>query len=151
MGRKKADEELEIEKKIESKNEKKEKIETEQTDKVMTEDEKRKIKVEKIIKKAKEKGQITYGELATELDDINPEQIDKVFDEFEKLGVDLLKEEFEEEPNEEDLKEVEELKLATAIKLAKDSVSEIEKAGYAVTVEEIDGQNDYQIIIKVQK
>ena len=40
------------------------------------------------------------------------------------------------------------LKLATAIKLAKDSVSEIEKAGYAVTVEEIDGQNDYQIIIK---
>ena len=77
----------------------------------ITEDEKRKIKVEKIIKKAKENGKITYGELATELNDINPDQIDKVFDEFEKLGVDLLKDEFEEEPDEEDLKEVEDLKL----------------------------------------
>ena len=81
------------------------------TEKEMTEEEKRKIKVEQILKKAKENGKITYGELATELNDINPEQIDKVFDEFEKLGVDLLKDEFEEEPNEEDLKEVEELKL----------------------------------------
>jgi len=77
----------------------------------MTDDEKRKIKVEKILKKAKENGKITYGELATELNDINPDQIDKVFDEFEKLGVDLLKDEFEEEPDEEDLKEVEDLKL----------------------------------------
>ena len=50
-------------------------------------------KVSKILKKAKENGKITYGELATELDDVNPEQIDEVFDEFEKLGVDLLKEE----------------------------------------------------------
>ena len=72
---------------------------------------KEKLKWKKILKKAKENGKITYGELATELNDINPEQIDKVFDEFEKLGVDLLKDEFEEEPNEEDLKEVEELKL----------------------------------------
>ena len=73
--------------------------------------EKRKQKVNNIIKKAKEKGKITYGELATELDDINPDQIDKVFDEFEKMGVDLLKDDFEDEPNEEDLKEVENLKL----------------------------------------
>ncbi len=73
--------------------------------------EKRKQKVNNIIKKAKEKGKITYGELATELDDINPDQIDKVFDEFEKMGVDLLKDDFEDEPNEEDLKEVEDLKL----------------------------------------
>ena len=79
--------------------------------KEMTDEEKRKIKVEKIIKKAKENGKITYGELASELNDINPDQIDKVFDEFEKLGVDLLKDEFEEEPDEEDLKEVEDLKL----------------------------------------
>ena len=77
----------------------------------LSDEEKRKIKVEKIIKKAKENGKITYGELATELNDINPDQIDKVFDEFEKLGVDLLKDEFEEEPDEEDLKEVEDLKL----------------------------------------
>ena len=77
----------------------------------IADEEKRKNKVEKILKRAKENGKITYGELATELNDINPEQIDKVFDEFEKLGVDLLKDEFDEEPDEEDLKEVEELKL----------------------------------------
>ena len=43
------------------------------------------------------------------------------------------------------------IKLATAIKLAKDSTEEIRKAGYNVTMEEIDTENDYQIIIKVQK
>lgn len=68
-------------------------------------------KVNSILKKAKEKGQITYGDLATELDDINPEQIDQVFDAFEELGVDLLTDDMEEEPDIEDLKEVEELKL----------------------------------------
>ena len=68
-------------------------------------------KVTKIIKKAKEKGKITYGELASELDDINQDQIEKVFDAMEAMGVDVLKDEFEDEPNEADLKEVEDLKL----------------------------------------
>ncbi len=68
-------------------------------------------KVNIILKKAKEKGQITYGDLATELDDVNPEQIDQVFDAFEELGVDLLSDDLEEEPDIEDLKEVEDLKL----------------------------------------
>lgn len=68
-------------------------------------------KVDSILKKAKEKGKITYGDLATELDDVNPEQIDKVFDAFEELGVDLLNDDLEEEPDIEDLKEVEDLKL----------------------------------------
>ncbi len=68
-------------------------------------------KVNNILKKAKEKGKITYGDLAKELDDVNPEQIDKVFDAFEELGVNLLSDDGEEEPDIEDLKEVEELKL----------------------------------------
>ena len=68
-------------------------------------------KVNSILKKAKEKGKITYGDLATELDDVNPEQIDKVFDAFEELGVDLLSDDMDEEPDIEDLKEVEDLKL----------------------------------------
>ncbi len=51
-------------------------------------------KVQDILKKAKEKGQITYGELATQLGDINTEQIDKVFDAFEEFGVDVLKDDF---------------------------------------------------------
>ena len=47
--------------------------------------------------------------------------------------------------------DISKMKLATAIRLAKDSVNEIKEAGYNVLVEEIDGMNDYQIIIKVQK
>ena len=54
---------------------------------------------------------MTYGELAKELEDTNPEQIDKVFDAFEEMGVSLLNDDFEEEPDIDDLKEVEDLKL----------------------------------------
>jgi len=68
-------------------------------------------KVKNIVKKAKESGKMTYGELAKELEDTNPEQIDEVFDAFEEMGVNLLNDDFEEEPDIEDLKEVEELKL----------------------------------------
>ena len=67
-------------------------------------------KVKEIIEKVKTKGKITYGELASELDDANSEQIDKVFDAFEDLGVDILQEDLE-EPNIEDLQEVEDIKL----------------------------------------
>ena len=70
-----------------------------------------KEKVSKILEKAKEQGSITLGDLAKELDDVNPEQIDKVFDVFEEMGVNLLTDDGEEEPNVEDLKEVEDLKL----------------------------------------
>ena len=66
-------------------------------------------KVKKIIEKAKENGKMTYGELATELDDTNPEDIDKVFDAFEDLGVDLNDD--LDEPDIEDLENVEEIKL----------------------------------------
>ena len=69
-------------------------------------------KVNSILQKAKEQGQITYGDLAKELDDVAPDQIDKVFDAFEEIGIDLLNDDdFDEEPDDEDLKEVENLKL----------------------------------------
>lgn len=68
-------------------------------------------KVKNIVEKAKEKGKITYGELATELGDINPEQIDKVFDAFEEMGVDVLKDDFDEEPDVEELEKVEDIKV----------------------------------------
>lgn len=78
-------------------------------------EEKGKLKEEKvssILKKAKEKGQITYEDLAKELDDVTPDQIDEVFDAFEEIGIDLLSDDdFDEEPDDEDLKEVENLKL----------------------------------------
>ena len=68
-------------------------------------------KVKDIVQKAKEKGKITYGELATELGDINPEQIDKVFDAFEEMGVVVLKDDFDEEPDVEELEKVEDIKV----------------------------------------
>ncbi len=69
-------------------------------------------KVSKIIEKIKSKGEITYEELAKDLEDTNIEKIEEVFDEFEKMGMqDAIKDNYEDEPNIEDLKEVEELKL----------------------------------------
>ena len=88
-------------KKVEKKNEKTSK------DNVIKDE-----KVNKILKKAKEQGKITYGDLAKELDDVNPDQIDQVFDAFEEMGVNLLSDDIDdEEPDIEDLKEVEDLKL----------------------------------------
>jgi len=69
-------------------------------------------KVKGILKKAKEKGNITYGELATELgEDANPEQIEKVFDAFEEMGVDVIKDDDFDEPDIEALEELEEIKI----------------------------------------
>ena len=70
-----------------------------------------KEKINSIIKEAKENGKMTYGDLATKLNDVNPEEMDSVFDACEEIGVDLLPDDFEEEPDLEDLKEVENLKL----------------------------------------
>ena len=78
----------------------------EETDKIKSQ------KVNSLLQKAKEMGQITYGDLAKELDDVEPDQIDQVFDAFEEIGVDLLSDDdLDEEPDIEDLKEVENLKL----------------------------------------
>ena len=68
-------------------------------------------KVQDIVQKAKAKGKITYEELAKELENTNPDQIDKVFDAFEEMGVNILNDDFEDEPDIDDLKEVENLKL----------------------------------------
>ena len=69
-------------------------------------------KVMNIIKKAKEKGKITYGELANELEDTNPEQLDKIFDTFEDLGVDIKdSDDLDIEPDIDDLEEVENIKV----------------------------------------
>ena len=71
-----------------------------------------KDKVTKILSTAKEKGNITYGELAAELGEANPEQIEKVFDAFEELGVNVLKDDVDFlEPDIDDLNEVEDIKL----------------------------------------
>ena len=69
-------------------------------------------KIDKIIEKAKKVGSITYGELALELGDLTPDQIEEVFEKFEKNGINIYKEETDDdEPDLEDLEEVEEIKL----------------------------------------
>lgn len=68
-------------------------------------------KVKNILEKAKRQGKITYGEIASELDDANPDQIEKVFDAFEELNVDLKEDLDDEEPDLEDLEEVEDIKI----------------------------------------
>ena len=70
-------------------------------------------KLNNIIRKAKEKGKITYGELASELDNANTDQIDKVFDAFEDMGVNVLKDDDLdlEEPDLEELEAVEDIKV----------------------------------------
>ena len=102
--------EKDLENKEESKEEKKE--ENNKAVDVQISDNKEKEKVMKILKTAKEKGKITYGELAAELGEANPEEIDKVFDAFEELGVNVLKDEDDLlEPDIEDLEEVEDIKI----------------------------------------
>lgn len=82
----------------------------EEAKKEKSEDEQAKVK--QILEKAKKQGKITYGELASELEEANVDQIDKVFDAFEELGVDILKDGLEdEEPDIEDLEEVEDIKV----------------------------------------
>ncbi len=66
--------------------------------------------VEKVIEKAREEKKVTYGELANELENTSPEELDKVFDAFEELGVDLIQDDFE-GPDIDDLKEVEDIPL----------------------------------------
>ncbi len=68
-------------------------------------------KIMKIVSDAKAKGKITYGELATELGEANSDEIDKIFEAFEKSGVNILKDDDLEEPDIDDLNEVEEIKL----------------------------------------
>lgn len=89
-----------------------EKVETNKVKKIKEIDDISKEKVESILKKAKENGKITYGELANELENTNPDQIEEVFDTFEGLGVEVLKDgDLDSEPDMDDLREVEDIKL----------------------------------------
>ena len=104
---KKDENKKEQDKKVDKKEKKKTK--TKKTEKEENSD---KEKIKKIADEVKENGNnITYGELAKKLNSIDPENIDDVFDEFEKDGVDIISDDFDEEPDIDDLKEVEDLKL----------------------------------------
>ena len=110
MGRNKKEEEIENIKEEAKAEDVKTKKETKKLDEEI------KDEVKDILEKAKD-GKMTYAELATKLDSINPEQIDKVFDKFEEMGVDILKDDFEEEPDVEDLEDIEEVENIKDINL----------------------------------
>ncbi|MBR3153221.1 MAG: RNA polymerase sigma factor RpoD [Clostridia bacterium] len=91
-------------------NEKKTQKNTKQTD------EQAENKVKEILQFAKNKGNVTYGELAVKLADFSTEQIDKVFEKLEEMGVEVMKDSFEDEeedegPDLEDLEGVEEIQV----------------------------------------
>ena len=69
-----------------------------------------KSQVNELVQKVKS-GKITYAELANKLEKVNLENIDKVFDKFEELGIDLADDFEDEEPDVEDLAEVEDIKI----------------------------------------
>ena len=79
--------------------------------------------VKEMIEKAKKDGKtITYADLANQLENVSTEEIEKVFDEFENMGIDIMKEEIE-EPDIEDLEEVEEINLEEIDLSTMDNVS----------------------------
>ncbi len=71
-----------------------------------------KPEIEKIINEAKKKGKITYGELASKLADADADQIDEVFNAFESMGVNVLKDDIDDiEPDADELEEVEDIPI----------------------------------------
>ena len=76
-----------------------------------TQNSKEQEKILSILDKAKQNGRITYGELAAELGEVNPEELEKVFDTFEEMGINIAKDSDLMEPDLDDLKDVEEVKL----------------------------------------
>ena len=102
----------EVEKEEKNTAKKASKNEVKEDDATKEESTDKKEKVMNIIKTAKEKGNITYGELATELGEAGPEEIDKVFDAFEEMGISVLKDEDDLlEPDVDELNEVEDIKI----------------------------------------
>ena len=98
------EEKSKAEKKVSTKKDKKEeKIEPAKEDE----------KLEEIVKDAKEKGgKITISELSEKIGEANTEQIEKVYDAFDELGINVLADDDELlEPTDEDLENVEDIKL----------------------------------------
>ncbi len=68
-------------------------------------------KIKKVIDQLKKKGQVTYEELATQLGNIDPDKIEKVFETFEQMGVSVGDDIEDIEPDAEDLEEVEDISV----------------------------------------
>ena len=69
-------------------------------------------KIEKIVNSAKKSGRITYNDLAMQIADASPEQMEKVFDALDKAGIKIINDDIEDaEPDEETLENIEEVSV----------------------------------------
>ena len=84
--------------------------------------------IKKIIDEAKKNGKMTYAELAAKLEKVNPNNIEKVFEAFQEAGAIVEDDIEDEEPDIEDLKEVERKENAavTGNNSVKDEMCKIE-------------------------
>ncbi len=68
--------------------------------------------IKKVVENLKKKGKVTYEELATQLGNIDSDKIEKVFDIFEQMGINVVGDDIEDiEPDEEDLEDVEDISV----------------------------------------
>ena len=69
-------------------------------------------KIKKVIEGLKKKGKITYEDLALQLDSIDADKIEKVFEVFEQMGINVVGDDLDDiEPDAEDLEEVEDISV----------------------------------------
>ena len=103
---------------------KEEKQEEKQEDTLLSSNSNIDNKLKNLIAKTKEKGKITYGELAAELDEVNPEKIEEILQALKKEGIELMKIEDDiedpdldlEEPDVDELEAMEEVKMCDRLK-----------------------------------
>lgn len=100
---------------------------------------------------------------STETNEITPNEMNKepilnVLDEIKiNEEADIMPEKIAdvnpvmENQNDVNKNNISKIKMATAIRLAKDTLEDIKTAGYDASISEVDGQNSYQIIINIQK
>ncbi len=96
----------------------------------------------------KDTNNIDFVNITSLTEDILPSSVPNYQPIEEKAQLDPKKDNQITAPEEDALSKV---KLATAIRLAKDTVEDIKTAGYKVTMEEVNNKENYEIIIKVEK
>lgn len=80
-------------------------------------------------------------------------EINSIIEEKENSRVEKMNENniINETQNNKKIDNISRMKMATAIRLAKDTLDDIKTAGYNATLEEVDDGSNYQIIINIQK
>lgn len=80
-------------------------------------------------------------------------EINSIIEEKENSRVEKMNENniINETQNNKKIDNISRMKMATAIRLAKDTLDDVKTAGYNATLEEVDDGSNYQIIINIQK